>query len=75
MKYKLKAKQSFVDKYTEQVYKVDEMIKATEERGKELLADPRELVELVEEIKEEEPEEEKPAKKTTTRKKKTGTAE
>lgn len=74
MKYKLKAKQSFVDKYTEQVYKVDEMIEATEERGKELLADPRELVELVEEIKEE-PEEEKPAKKTTTRKKKTGTAE
>lgn len=53
MKYKVKAKISFIDKYTQHVYAVDEIIECDEARGKELLNDKRGLVELVEEIKDE----------------------
>lgn len=81
---KVKAKTAFVDKYTEKVYAPGDVIECTEERGKELLADSRKLVEAVEETAEakaeekkaEEPAEEKAAKdpkkttaKTTTAKK------
>lgn len=55
MKYKVKAKISFIDKYTQHVYAVDEIIECDETRGKELLNDKRGLVELVEEIKNEGP--------------------
>lgn len=80
MKYELKAKQAFVDKYTGHVYSIDESFEVDEKRGKELTEDPRGLVELVKEIEEEKAEEpaeeekaeesaeEKPKKKTTRRK-------
>lgn len=72
MKYKVKAKISFVDKYTDKVYAVNEVIECDEKRGEELLNDKRGLVELVEKIEDEQPAEEKSAeetpKKKTTRK-------
>lgn len=77
MKYKLRAKVSFVDKYnTDKVYAIDEEIECDEKRGEELLSNKEDLVELIEKIEDEKPEEETP-KKTTRRKttKKTGTAE
>ena len=46
--YKVKATVSFIDKYTGKVYAKDEIIKCEDARGKELLADKRGLVELVE---------------------------
>ena len=60
--YKVKAKFSFVDKYTDKVYAKDEIIECEDARGKELLADKRGLVELVEAPAETE------AKPKTTRK-------
>lgn len=62
MKYRVKAKISFIDKYTQHVYAVDEEIECTEERGKELLSDKRGLVEFVKEINDEEPQKEEPHK-------------
>lgn len=72
MKYKLRTKVSFIDKYnTDKVYAIGEEIECDEKRGEELLSNKEDLVELIEK-----PEEETP-KKTTRRKttKKTGTAE
>lgn len=72
MKYKLRTKISFIDKYnTDKVYAIGEEIECDEKRGEELLSNKEDLVELIEK-----PEEETP-KKTTHRKttKKTGTAE
>lgn len=48
----LKIKKQFRDKYTQELYKVDDTIEVSEERGAELLADSRELVEAVEEKEE-----------------------
>ena len=42
---KLKVLIAFTDKYTDQEYKVNDVISVEEERAKELLADPRRLVE------------------------------
>ena len=42
---KLKVLIAFTDKYTYQEYKVNDVISVEEERAKELLADPRRLVE------------------------------
>ena len=42
---KLKVLIDFTDKYTDQEYKVNDVISVEEERAKELLADPRRLVE------------------------------
>ena len=42
---KLKVLIAFTDKYTDQEYKIDDVISVEEERAKELLADPRRLVE------------------------------
>ncbi len=42
---KLKVLIAFTDKYTNQKYKVNDVISVEEERAKELLADPRRLVE------------------------------
>lgn len=68
--YKVRAKFSFVDKYTDKVYAKDEIIECEDARGKELLADKRGLVELVEApAKTEVKTEAKP--KTTTRKRAT----
>lgn len=47
----LKIKKQFRDKYTQELYKVDDTIEVSEERGAELVSDPRELVEAVEEKK------------------------
>ena len=72
MKYKLRTKVSFIDKYNaDKVYAIDEEIECDEKRGEELLSNKEDLVELIEKIEEETP------KKTTRRKtmKKTGTAE
>ena len=61
MRYKLRIKVSFIDKYTVEVYPAGEVVDFDEKRGEELLADPRDLVELVEKTGE--------TKKRTTRKK------
>lgn len=65
---KLAIKREFRDKITGELYKVDDVKEFTEERAKEILADPRGLVEAAPE----EPEEPKPkkpaAKKTATKK-------
>ena len=47
----LKIIKQFRDKYTQELYKVDDTIEVSEERGAELASDPRELVEVVEEKK------------------------
>lgn len=72
MKYKVRAKQSFIDKYNpDKVYAINEEIECDEKRGEELLNDKRGLVELVEKIEDEKPvekpKEEAPKKKTTRR--------
>lgn len=68
---KLKANRAFFDKYTKQRYIAEQIIEVDDERGKELLADGRGLVDLVEEEKAEakaeakveaEPKAEKPKK-------------
>ena len=41
---KLKVLIAFTDKYTDEEYKVNDVISVDEERAKELLADPRRLV-------------------------------
>lgn len=56
---KLKIEREFTDKYTGQVYKVGEEAIFKDERGKEILADPRGLVS---EVKDEKPTK-KPARK------------
>lgn len=55
---KLAIKREFRDKITGELYKVDDVKEFTEERAKEILADPRGLVEVAPE----EPEEPKPKK-------------
>lgn len=52
MKYKLKVEIAFHDKYTNVAYKIGDVIEVGEARGLELLADPRKLVTLIEEVKE-----------------------
>lgn len=74
MKYKVKAKVSFIDKYTDKVYAVGEEIECSKERGEELLADKRGLVELIAKINSsEEPKE--PEKKAAPRRTTKKTAE
>lgn len=68
MKYTVKAKKSFIDKYTGKVYAVDEEIECSKERGEELLADKRELVELVKKIEESNEPEKKATSRRTTKK-------
>lgn len=71
---KLKILIAFTDKYTDKSYKVGEIVEFDEKRAKELLADKRNLVVLVEEAKEaeeatvEEAEEPKPKRKTAAKK-------
>lgn len=48
MQHKLKIEIAFVDKYTQQSYKIGEIITVDEARSKELLADSRGLVKKVE---------------------------
>ena len=56
MRYVLKIEQGFIDKYTDEEYKVGDEITVDETRGKELLEDPRHLVSLVKKIDEEDDE-------------------
>ena len=42
----LKAKKDFTDKYTGKEYKINDIIKVDDSRGKELLKSPYELVEI-----------------------------
>ncbi len=60
---KAKVLQKFEDKYTKEIYKVNDVIDITEERFEEILT----VGKFVERI--EEPAEEKPAKKTPAKKK------
>lgn len=55
---KLKIKKEFTDKYTGKKYKAGSEVEFEEDRAKELLSDPRELVSEVKE------EPKKPAKKS-----------
>lgn len=48
---KLKVEMSFKDKYTGELYAVDEVIEVDKDRADELLSDPRELVTVVKEEK------------------------
>lgn len=64
MKYRVKVIQSFIDKYTGQVYAINQEIDVDEKRGEELLNDSRGLVELVAKI--EDKQEEGPEKKKGT---------
>lgn len=69
MKYKVRAKQSFIDKYNpDKVYAINEEIECDEKRGEELLNDKRGLVELVEKIEDEKHADEKPAEETPKKK-------
>ena len=61
---KLAIKKEFRDKITGELYKVDDVKEFTEERAKEILADPRGLVEAAPE----EPEEPKPKKPAAKKK-------
>lgn len=47
----LKVKQIFVDKYTNEEYKVGQILDVKDKRGKEILAHPNDLVEEVKESK------------------------
>lgn len=65
MKYKLNVEIAFVDRYTNEEYKVGDVIEVDEKRGNELLHDPRKLVSLnekIEEVKKEETHKKKKAK-------------
>jgi hypothetical protein len=64
---KLKIEQEFTDKYTEEKYSVGSEVEFKEERGRELLDDPRGVVTL---IKEEAKKEEKPQTKAKAKSKK-----
>ncbi len=46
---KLKVRVEFVDKVTGETYHIGDVAEVTEERGAEILANPLELVEVVEE--------------------------
>lgn len=48
---KLKVAVEFIDKYTKELYKVGTVIEVEDERGKELLADSRNLVREVKKAK------------------------
>lgn len=65
MKYRVKVIQSFINKYTGQVYAINQEIDVDEKRGEELLNDPRGLVELAAKI--EDKQEEGPEKKKRNR--------
>lgn len=71
---RLVIKKVFRDKHTKEVYKVDSIIEFEDERAKELLSDPRKLVEEIKEAKAEEEiiaeEPKKATKKRTTKKSK-----
>ena len=71
---RLLIKNVFRDKNTKEVYKVDSIIEFEDERAKELLSDPRKLVEEIKEAKAEEEiiaeEPKKATKKRTTKKSK-----
>lgn len=61
---KLKIEKEFKDKYNDKKYKIGDKVEFEEERAKELLSDPRELVSKTEEDLKEDPKEddEKPKK-------------
>lgn len=61
---KIKVEKQFRDKITGELRNVGDVFEAEEERGRELLDDPRELVTLVKEDKDEE----KPKKSTRAKK-------
>lgn len=61
---KLKVVSEFHDKYTDQLYKIGDVIEVTETRGEELLSSSNTLVEPIEEEKKEK-DTEKPKKKRT----------
>ena len=71
MKYRVKVIQSFIDKYTGQVYAINQEIDVDEKRGEELLNDPRGLVELVAKIEDKQEEGTEKKKGTGAAKKKT----
>lgn len=71
MKYRVKVIQSFIDKYTGQVYAINQEIDVDEKRGEELLNDPRGLVELVAKIEDKQEEGTEKKKGTGAVKKKT----
>lgn len=48
---KLKVKVEFIDKYTKELYQIGTVIEVEDERGKELLADSRNLVTEVKKTK------------------------
>lgn len=52
---KLKILRNFTDKYTGEDHKTNDVISVDEARGKELLADSRKLVELIDESEKDKP--------------------
>lgn len=46
MRYKLNIEKEFTDKYTNEKYKIGDVIEADKQRGEELLSDKRQLVTL-----------------------------